>query len=165
MAFKLNIPASLYPNQQPVNKTTQPQQNNLPTPIRLQFQTKNNTNSAPNQEGILLNQNMPQPSLKSHSVKRPRTYNREIFLKEYLQSLLKWTYNQNPEFAMYLKEDELTTWYIKNMKHPEWFTQEESGDFLSLVADMTDYIRQYKDSAQTFIQTDEVQCTLKEVME
>lgn len=165
MAFKLNIPASLYPNQQPVNKTTQPQQNNLPTPIRLQFPIKNNTNSAPNQEGLLLNQNRPQPSLKSHSVKRPRTYNREIFLKEYLQSLMKWTYNQNPEFAMYLNEDELTTWYIKNMKHPEWFIQEESKDFLNLIADMTDYIRQYKDNAQTFIQTDEIQCTLKEVME
>lgn len=78
---------------------------------------------------------------------------------------MKWTYNQNPEFAMYLNEDELTTWYIKNMKHPEWFIQEESKDFLNLVADMTDYIRQYKDSAQTFIQTDEIQCTLKEVME
>lgn len=78
------------------------------------------------------------------------TYNRNMFLKRYIQSLLKWTYDNNPVFAENLNEDELTKWYINNIIHPEWFRLEMKKNPFETVADMTDYVRQYKDEASIF---------------
>lgn len=90
-------------------------------------------------------------------------YSYSTYLKAYLQSLMKWTFEQNPEFAEYLQEDELATWYIHNMKHPKWFIYEFKKNPFKLVSDMTDYIRYYKDSASTYKILINVSCKIPEV--
>lgn len=99
---------------------------------------------------------------KEISIKSPK-YDRTSFLLNYIQSLLKWTYTENPEFSKYLEEDELVTWYVHNMRHPLWFNQELKSDGFHLVADITDYVRQHKDDAELYDIVDTIHCTVKEV--
>lgn len=103
-------------------------------------------------EGTFQNNKQKTPAQKKEVVKPifKETYNRNMFLKRYIQSLLKWTYDNNPVFAENLNEDELTKWYINNIIHPEWFRLEMKKNPFETVADMTDYVRQYKDEASTF---------------
>lgn len=96
------------------------------------------------------------------SITDPR-YIRSMFLKTYLQSFLAWMYKQNPEFAYYLREDEIVTWFMHNMKHPEWFEEESKKDVFKLVADCTDYVRQNMNSADTFTIRTVIECRIKEV--
>lgn len=96
------------------------------------------------------------------SITDPR-YIRDTFLKNYLQSFLAWMYKQNPEFAYYLREDEIVTWFMHNIKHPEWFNEEEKKDIFKLVADCTDYIRQNMNNADTFTLRMAITCRIKEV--
>lgn len=103
-------------------------------------------------EGTFPNNKQKTPTQKKEVVEPifKETYNRNMFLKRYIQSLLKWTYDNNPVFAENLNEDELTKWYINNIIHPEWFRLEMEKNPFETVADMTDYVRQYKDEASTF---------------
>lgn len=103
-------------------------------------------------EGTFQNNKQKTPAQKKEVVEPifKETYNRNMFLKRYIQSLLKWTYDNNPVFAENLNEDELTEWYINNIIHPEWFRLEMKKNPFETVADMTDYVRQYKDEASTF---------------
>ena len=103
-------------------------------------------------EGTFQNNKQKTPAQKKEVVEPifKETYNRNMFLKRYIQSLLKWTYDKNPVFAENLNEDELTKWYINNIIHPEWFRLEMKKNPFETVADMTDYVRQYKDEASTF---------------
>lgn len=103
-------------------------------------------------EGTFQNNKQKTPTQKKGVVEPifKETYNRNMFLKRYIQSLLKWTYDNNPVFAENLSEDELTKWYINNIIHPEWFRLEIKKNPFETVADMTDYVRQYKDEASTF---------------
>ena len=103
-------------------------------------------------EGTFQNNKQKTPAQKKEVVEPifKETYNRNMFLKRYIQSLLKWTYDNNPVFAENLNEDELTKWYINNIIHPEWFRLEMEKNPFETVADMTDYVRQYKDEASTF---------------
>lgn len=101
---------------------------------------------------------------KEISIKSPK-YDRTSFLLNYIQSLLKWTYTENPEFSKYLEEDELVTWYVHNMRHPLWFNQELETDGFRLIADITDYVRQHKDDAELYDIVDNIKCTVKEVAE
>lgn len=103
-------------------------------------------------EGTFQNNKQKTPTQKKEVVEPifKETYNRNMFLKRYIQSLLKWTYDNNPVFAENLSEDELTKWYINNIIHPEWFRLEMKKNPFETVADMTDYVRQYKDEASTF---------------
>lgn len=103
-------------------------------------------------EGTFQNNKQKTPTQKKEVVEPifKETYNRNMFLKRYIQSLLKWTYDNNPVFAENLNEDELTKWYINNIIHPEWFRLEMKKNPFETVADMTDYVRQYKDEASTF---------------
>lgn len=102
------------------------------------------------------------PESKEISIKSPK-YDRTSFLLNYIQSLLKWTYTENPEFSKYLEEAELVTWYVHNMRHPLWFNQEMESDGFHLVADMTDYVRQHKDDAELYDIVDTINCTVKEI--
>lgn len=103
-------------------------------------------------EGTFQNNKQKTPAQKKEVVEPifKEIYNRNMFLKRYIQSLLKWTYDNNPVFAENLNEDELTKWYINNIIHPEWFRLEMKKNPFETVADMTDYVRQYKDEASTF---------------
>lgn len=103
-------------------------------------------------EGTFRNNKQKTPAQKKEVIEPifKETYNRNMFLKRYIQSLLKWTYDNNPVFAENLNEDELTKWYINNIIHPEWFRLEMKKNPFETVADMTDYVRQYKDEASTF---------------
>lgn len=103
-------------------------------------------------EGTFQNNKQKTPAQKKEVVEPifKETYNRNMFLKRYIQSLLKWTHDNNPVFAENLNEDELTKWYINNIIHPEWFRLEMKKNPFETVADMTDYVRQYKDEASTF---------------
>ena len=103
-------------------------------------------------EGTFQNNKQKTPAQKKEVVEPifKETYNRNMFLKRYIQSLLNWTYDNNPVFAENLNEDELTKWYINNIIHPEWFRLEMKKNPFETVADMTDYVRQYKDEASTF---------------
>ena len=103
-------------------------------------------------EGTFQNNKQKTPAQKKEVVEPifKETYNRNMFLKRYIQSLLKWKYDNNPVFAENLNEDELTKWYINNIIHPEWFRLEMKKNPFETVADMTDYVRQYKDEASTF---------------
>ena len=52
-------------------------------------------------EGTFQNNKQKTPAQKKEVVEPifKETYNRNMFLKRYIQSLLKWTYDNNPVFA------------------------------------------------------------------
>ena len=117
------------------------------------------TSSQPKIEQVIV---PVKPETKGLSIKSPK-YDRSSSLLNYLQSLLKWTYKENPEFSRYLEEDELVTWYVHNMQHPQWFKEELETDGFHLIADMTDYVRQHKDDAELYDIVDKVHCNVAEV--
>ena len=130
--------------------------------FKLNIPSTYNANSKqtnPRVKQVIITTPVQHPEMSIHSL----NYDRTSALLNYIQSLLKWTYKENPEFSKYLEEDELVTWYVHHMEHPLWFKEELGADGLRLVADMTDYVRQHKDDAELYDIVDNIKCTVAEV--
>ena len=54
----------------------------------------------------------------------PQTFvSKELLLKKYMQSFLKWIYFQNSNYSKYLTREEISNYFFNQIKHPLWYEQ------------------------------------------
>jgi len=54
----------------------------------------------------------------------PQTFvSKELLLKKYMQSFLKWIYFQNSNYTKYLTREEISNYFFNQIKHPLWYEQ------------------------------------------
>jgi len=73
--------------------------------------------------------------------------NEALLLREYLQSFLKWLYNQNDEFATTLNDEEITNYLLNELNHPVWFKYLLKNEPFHLIVEANQYISEYKTHA------------------
>lgn len=67
--------------------------------------------------------------------------------KIYVQSYLRWLYEQNPDFSVYLTTEEITNYLLQEIVHPIWFEVMLHREGLRMMADITFYLNKYKSHA------------------
>lgn len=72
----------------------------------------------------------------------------KVFFKRYLQSYLKWMYEQNPNFAKYLSTDEVTNFLLQNFVHPIWLQVMIQRRPDRILIEIADYIKKYSCNAE-----------------
>ena len=72
----------------------------------------------------------------------------KVFFKRYLQSYLKWMYEQNPSFAKYLSVDETTNFLLQNFVHPIWLQVMIQRKPDRILIEIADYIKKYSCNAE-----------------
>lgn len=98
------------------------------------------------------NQNsMSQESLNAGIRAHKKSYTSadfKVFFKRYLQSYLKWMYEQNPNFAKYLSTDEVTNFLLQNFVHPIWLQVMIQRKPDRILIEIADYIKKYNCNAE-----------------
>lgn len=72
----------------------------------------------------------------------------KVFFKRYLQSYLKWMYEQNPNFAKYLSTDEVVNFLLQNFVHPIWLQVMIQRKPDRILIEIADYIKKYSCNAE-----------------
>ena len=72
----------------------------------------------------------------------------KVFFKRYLQSYLKWMYEQNPNFAKYLSTDEVANFLLQNFVHPIWLQVMIRRKPDRILIEIADYIKKYSCNAE-----------------
>lgn len=72
----------------------------------------------------------------------------KVFFKRYLQSYLKWMYEQNPNFAKYLSTDEVVNFLLQNFVHPIWLQVMIRRKPDRILIEIADYIKKYSCNAE-----------------
>lgn len=71
----------------------------------------------------------------------------KTFFKKYLQSYLRWIYEQNSEFETYLTTEEICNFFIKEVKHPLWFQLYLKTTPFRVIIETNNYFDKYKKNA------------------
>lgn len=82
--------------------------------------------------------------------KKEQDYDVLVYQKKYLQSYLKWLYNQNEDFNNYLTLDEIVNYFVKELTHPVWFQYLLYCNTFNVLADITAYFNEFKSEAAKF---------------
>lgn len=105
--------------------------------VRKNIQTK----ESPSQ------QNQNNVGIRAHK-KNYTSADFKVFFKRYLQSYLKWMYEQNPNFAKYLSTDEVTNFLLQNFVHPIWLQVMMQRKPDRILIEIADYIKKYSCNAE-----------------
>ncbi|WP_286146341.1 hypothetical protein [Ileibacterium valens] len=79
-----------------------------------------------------------------------RTMNLTGMLKGFLQSYLRWLYEQNSEFAQNLTPEEISEFLLHQVFLPVWFQICLKQDSFFLLIEILQYIQVYASSAKNF---------------
>lgn len=79
-----------------------------------------------------------------------RTMNLTGMLKGFLQSYLRWLYEQNSEFAQNLTPEEISEFLLHQVFLPVWFHICLKQDSFFLLIEILQYIQVYASSAKNF---------------
>lgn len=71
----------------------------------------------------------------------------KTFFKKYLQSFLRWIYEQNNEFDKTLETEEICNFFINEVSHPLWFQLYIKLVPFRVVVETNNYIDKYKKNA------------------
>lgn len=105
--------------------------------VRKNIQTKERTSQ----------QNQNNVGIRAHK-KNYTSADFKVFFKRYLQSYLKWMYEQNPNFAKYLSIDEVTNFLLQNFVHPIWLQVVMQRKPDRILIEIADYIKKYSCNAE-----------------
>lgn len=90
--------------------------------------------------------NLNRPTQSKSALVQPMDF--MTYYKVYLQSYLRWLYEQNKEFSDTLSSEEITNFLLKDVIHPVWFEWYCANNALHLIADTTTYLNRYKKHAK-----------------
>jgi len=71
----------------------------------------------------------------------------KTFFKKYIQSYLRWIYEQNSDFEETLETEELTDFFINELAHPLWFQLYLKSAPFRVMVEVNNYIQKYKKNA------------------
>lgn len=87
---------------------------------------------------------------------RPTTKNASNDIKQFLQSYLRWLYDENPNFTTNLTNDEITNYFLNKIHLPVWLNEKlTSNQSFSTIAKIAEYLARYKNDAFLFKQDKE----------
>ena len=78
-------------------------------------------------------------------LKKAKEISTGLVLKQYLYSFLVWMYTQNSEYKNYVTAEEVTNYFIHNIKHPLWLklVEENLIDSFTFIVSVNDWITKY----------------------
>lgn len=68
----------------------------------------------------------------------------KTYFKKYIQSYLRWIYEQNSDFEENIKTEELTDFFINELAHPLWFQLYLKSAAFRVMVEVNNYIQKYK---------------------
>ena len=75
----------------------------------------------------------------------------KTYFKKYLQSYLRWMYEQNNDFMSALSTDEITNFFLNQICHPLWFQFYLKMVPFRVVVESSNYIEKYKKNASNMM--------------
>lgn len=75
----------------------------------------------------------------------------KTYFKKYLQSYLRWIYEQNNDFSEYLTTEEITNFFINELKHPLWFQYYLKVASFRCIVESNHYFEKYKKNAMKMV--------------
>lgn len=72
----------------------------------------------------------------------------DIYFKKYIQSYLRWMYEQNPYFFEYLTTVEIVNFFMSEFYHPVWLQLKLNTESLNTMTELTDYIKKYAKNSE-----------------
>ncbi len=75
----------------------------------------------------------------------------KTYFKKYIQSYLRWLYEQNSDFAANLTTQELTNFFFNKLEHPLWFQLYLSLVSFRIITETDNYIEKYKTNASKML--------------
>lgn len=76
---------------------------------------------------------------------RSNSLKTQLLFRQYIYSFLAWMHEQNPEYNKYLEPEEVTNFFLNQIKHPKWFLElsEQMLDSFKYICLLNDSIGKY----------------------
>lgn len=78
-------------------------------------------------------------------LKKSNELNTNLLFRQYIYSFLVWLHEQNPEYAQHLSPEEVSNYFLNEIRHPKWFVafSETLVERFKLLYVVNEYISKY----------------------